>query len=191
MPGFHQVLGPVTSTPGAPAVLFERDTVPPYARVMAGAAKLAEDQIVPTVLDQRFPHKVLALYSDTASVTPDKIRPGQIPEPAPVTATVASWAPGEMRVTLSGSAPTPTYLVIGENWYPDWHATVDGKAAAVHRADYTLLSVVLPPGAREVRLWFKSSSYPLGKVVMVVALLITLALYAVPLWRRRRSAAHG
>jgi hypothetical protein len=191
VPGFHQVLGPVTTTPGAPAVLFERDTVPPYARVMAGAAKLAEDQIVPTVLDQRFPHTVLALYSDTASVTPDKIRPGQIPEPAPVTATVASWAPGEMRVTLSGSAPTPTYLLIGENWYPDWHATVDGKPAAVHRADYTLLSVVLPPGAREVRLWFQSSSYPLGKMVMIVALLITLTLYAVPLWRRRRSAAHG
>jgi len=75
--------------------------------------------------------------------------------------------------------------VIGENWYPDWHASVDGKPAPVHRADYTLLSVVLPPGAREVRLWFASSSYPLGKMITVVALMITLALYAVPLWRRR------
>jgi hypothetical protein len=49
--------------------------------------------------------------------------------------------------------------------------------------------VVLPPGAREVRLWFASSSYPLGKVVTTLALLITLGLYAVPL-RRRRSVAH-
>jgi hypothetical protein len=191
VPGYHQVLGPVTTTPGAPAVLFERDTVPAYARVVAGAAKLAEDQIVPTVLDQRFPYDRLALYSDSATLSPEKIRPGQIPGPAPVTATVAAWAPGEMRVTLSGAASAPTYLVIGENWYPDWHATVDGKPAAVHRADYTLLSVVLPPRAREVRLWFASSSYPLGKVVTAVALLITLGLYAVPLWRRRPGTAHG
>jgi hypothetical protein len=191
VPGYHQVLGPVTTTPGAPAVLFERDTVPAYARVVAGAAKLAEDQIVPTVLDQRFPYDQLALYSDSAALSPEKIRPGQIPGPAPVTATVAAWAPGKMRVTLSGAASAPTYLVIGENWYPDWHATVDGKPAAVHRADYTLLSVVLPPGAREVRLWFASSSYPLGKVVTAVALLITLGLYAVPLWRRRPGTAHG
>jgi len=188
VPGYHQVLGPVTTTPGGPVVLFERDTVPAYARVVAGAAKLAEDQIVPTVLDQRFPYNQLALYSDSASLSPDKIRPGQIPGPTPVTASVAAWAPGEMRITLSGSASTPSYLVVGENWYPDWHATVDGKPAAVHRADYTLLSVVLPPGAREVRLWFASRSYPLGKVVTALALLITLGLYAVPL--RRRSVAH-
>jgi hypothetical protein len=191
VPGFHQVVGPVTTTPGSPAVLFERDTVPAYARVVAGAAKLAEDQIVPTVLDQRFPYNQLALYSDTAGLSPDKIRPGQIPEAAPVRATVAGWAPGQMRVTLSGSAGAPTYLVIGENWYPDWHATVDGKAVPVHRADYTLLSVVLPPGAREVRLWFASSAYSRGQLVTAVALLITLALFAVPLWRGRRSGAHA
>jgi hypothetical protein len=191
VPGFHQVVGPVTTTPGSPAVLFERDTVPAYARVVAGAAKLAEDQIVPTVLDQRFPYNQLALYSDTASVSPEKIRPGQLPASTPVTAKVAEWAPGQMRITLSGSASGPTYLVIGENWYPDWHATVDGRPEPVHRADYTLLSVVLPPGAREVRLWFASSAYSHGQLVTAVALLITLGLFAVPLWQRRRSPVHG
>jgi hypothetical protein len=61
----------------------------------------------------------------------------------------------------------------------------------VHRADYTLLSVVLPPGAREVRLWFASTSYPLGRLVTALSLLITLGLFAVPLWRGRRSAARA
>jgi hypothetical protein len=191
VPGFHQVVGPVTTTPGSPAVLFERDTTPAYARVVAGAAKLAEDQIIPTVLDQRFPYNQIALYSDTASLSPDKILPGQPAGPAPVTAKVAEWAPGQMRIALSGSASDSTYLVIGENWYPDWHATVDGKPAPVHRADYTLLSVVLPPGAHDVRLWFASSAYARGKLVTAVALLITLGLLALPLWRRRRSDVHG
>jgi hypothetical protein len=190
LPGFHQVLGPVPTTPGTPAVLYERDTIPPYARVVPGAAKLAEDQVVPTVIDPRFPYDAIALYPDTASVKPEPIRGGQVPATAPVRATVADWAPGKMRITLEGAAAKPTSLVIGENWYPDWHATVDGRPAPLHRADYTLLSVELPPGAKEVSLYFASAAYARGKLVTFAAVLVTLALLAAPLWRRRRPV-HG
>ena len=41
------------------------------------------------------------------------------------------WAPGEMRMSARRAAgPSPLYLLVGENWYRDWHATVDGKARA-------------------------------------------------------------
>jgi hypothetical protein len=191
IPGFHQVLGPVTTTPGAPAVLLERDTVPAYARVVPAAAKLSDAQVAPTVVDPRFPYDRIVLYEDTTSVSPERIRPGQIPDVTPVTATVADWAPGQMRVALAGTATKPSYLLIGETWYPDWHATVDGRDVPVLRADHALLSVVLPPGAREVRLWFASSTYPRGKLVTALALLVTLALLAAPLWRRRQGTAHA
>ena len=96
-----------------------------------------------------------------------------------------------MRVTLEGAATKPAYLLIAENWYPDWHATVDGKPAPIYRADHTLLSVVLPPGAREVTLHFASAAYARGKLVTLMALLVTLALLAAAWWPRRGSAAHG
>jgi hypothetical protein len=192
VPGFHPVLGPVTTTPGAPALLFERDTLPAYVRVLPGAAKLAEDQIVPTVIDPRFPYGAIALYPDTVTgVSPEPIRGGQPPAPVAVKATLAAWAPGEMRIGLDGTAAKPAYLVISETWYPDWHATVDGRPAPVLRADHALLSVVLPPGAREVRLRFASASYARGKLVTLAAVLVTLALLAAPWWPRRRGAAHG
>jgi hypothetical protein len=191
VPGFHQVLGPVTTTPGTPAVLLERDTTPPYARVVAGAAKVPEDQVVPTVIDPRFPYNAVALYPDTAGVTPEPIRGGQATQPPPVRAAVADWAPGRMRVTLEGAATKPTYLIIGENWYPDWHAAVDGKPARLLRADHTLLSVVLPPGAHEVTLHFASAAYARGKLVTLAAVLVTLALLAAPAWQRPRRPAHG
>ena len=192
VPGYHQVLEPVTTTPGTPAVLFERDTAAPYVRVVPGAAKLPDDQTVPTVIDPRFPYNAIALYPDTVSgLTPEPIRGGQAPAPMGVRPTLAAWAPGEMRVTLDGAAAKPTYLVIGETWYPDWHATVDGKAAPVLRADHALLSVVLPPGAREVTLRFASAAYARGKLVTLAAVLVTLALLAAPRWPRRGGAAHG
>jgi hypothetical protein len=191
VPGFHQVLGPVTTTPGTPAVLYERDTIPPYVRVVPGAAKLAEEQVVPTAIDTRFPYNAIAIYPDTASVAPEPIRGGQVPEAAPVRATVGDWAPGRMRITLEGSAAKPTYLVIGENWYPDWHATVDGKPARLHRADHTLLSVELPPGAREVSLHFASAAYARGKLVTLAAVLATLVLLTGPVWQRQKGPAHA
>ena len=192
VPGYHQVLGPVTTTPGTTAVLFERDTAPPYVRVLPGAAKLPEDQVVPTVIDPRFPYQAIALYSDTvSSVRPEPIRGGQPPAPVPVTPTLASWAPGEIRITLTGAATKPSYLIVGETWYPDWHATVDGQPAPVLRGDHALLSVVLPPGAREVTLQFASAAYRRGQLVTLVAVLVTLGLFASRWWPRRRIAAHA
>jgi hypothetical protein len=191
VPGYHQVLGPVTTTPGSPAVLLERDTAAPYVRVVPGAAKLPEDQLVPTVVDPRFPRNAVAVYPDTASLTPEPIRPGQLPGPSPVTATLAEWAPGRMRVTLQGAATKPSYLIVGETWYPDWHATVDGKPAQVHRADHALISLMLPPGAREVSLHFASAAYARGKLVTLAAVLVTILLLAAPFWARRRSRADG
>jgi hypothetical protein len=160
-------------------------------RVVPGAAKLPEDQLVPTVIDPRFPFNSVALYPDTASVMPEPIRAGQLPAPSPVKATLAAWAPGRMRIALQGAAAKPSYLIVGETWYPDWHATVDGKPAQVHRADHALISVVLPPGAREVSLHFASAAYARGKLVTLAALLVTALLLATPLWTRRRSKAHG
>jgi hypothetical protein len=192
VPGFHPVLGPVTTTPGSQALLLERDSTAAYVRVVPAAAKLPEDQIVPTVIDPRFPHNAIALYPDTVTgVVPEPIRGGQVPAPVPVRPTLAHWAPGEMRITLEGTATKPSYLLIGETWYPDWHATVDGKPASVLRADHALLSVILPPGARDVTLRFASPAYARGQLVTLGAVLVTLALLAAPLWTRRRSAAHA
>jgi hypothetical protein len=187
VPGFHQILGPVTTTPGSTGVLLERDTTPPYVRVVSGAAKLPEDQIPPTVIDPRFPVSAVALYPDTATVTPAPIRAGQMPAATDVKATLADWAPGRMRVTIAGRSDSTTYLLVAENWYPDWHAEVDGKLATVLRGDYTMLSVALPPGAREVRFHFASPVYRRGKVVTLLSVLAATGLCLAPFWQRRLS----
>jgi hypothetical protein len=186
VPGFHQVVGPVATTPGRPAILLERDTVPRYVRVVAGAAKLPEAQLAPTVIDPRFPLNSVVLYSDSTSVTPEPLN-GQVPPAPNVRATLAEWAPGRMRIRLDGAAPRATYLLIGETWYPDWHAEVDGRSAPVLRADDALLSVVLPPGARQVALHFHSTQYDRGRLITLTAVLLTGVLFAWPRvvrWRR-------
>lgn len=188
VPGFHQVLGPVPTDGGQPAFLYARDSIsPPYVRVIGAAVKVPDDQTVATVIDPRFPVSRLVLFSDTAAVTPARIAPGKIPSPPEVTARLTEWAPGRMRVALSGQDSVQTYLLISETWYPDWHVTVDGKPAAALRGDNALLTVALPAGARDVALQFHSPSYDRGKLVTALALLLTAALIAVPRIRRRAA----
>lgn len=184
-PGFHQVVPPTTSSYGAPGTLYEADTIPPYARVVVTAAKMP-DPVQPMMLaDNRFPVDAAALFSDTASLRPDSIT--QPIRRSAVVANVTKWVPGAMTVALSGADRTPGYLLISENWYPDWHAEVDGRPGIVRRANHSLLSVDLPPGAKSVRLWFDSGTYARGKIVSLVALVAALGLTLIPLANPFRS----
>jgi hypothetical protein len=191
VPGYHQVVGASATSFGTSAVLYERDTIPAYARVIVAAAKLPEVQVVPTILDPRFPVNGAVLLPDTSSA-----QVGPLSQPLPmsrVVAVVTEWTPGRMTIALRGADTTASHLLIAENWYPDWHATVDGQPGVVRRADHTLISVDLPPGARQVQVWFSSPTYARGKMLSLFALAIAIAMAVGPIIheRRKRSPARA
>ncbi|MEP6589718.1 MAG: hypothetical protein ABJC19_00915 [Gemmatimonadota bacterium] len=195
LPGFHKVLGPVSfphligrrSGPtGLAGYLYERDSLAPWVRVVPAAVKVPEEQIVPTIIDPRFPAHSFVLYPDSSSIVAGSASQGA-PAPSGVSAALASWRPGEMTVKLSGNDSRTTYLVVAENWYPDWKATIDGKAVATHRADFALLSVALPPGAREVMLRYDSTLYHRMMWLSFASALLALGLIAAG---RLRSGSH-
>jgi uncharacterized membrane protein YfhO len=94
-----------------------------------------------------------------------------------------------VNIDLSAPAPQGSSLVVSENYYPGWKATVDGKAAPVGRADYTLIGVELPPGARSIELNFTSPSYERGKRVTWVAIAVGLLMLGAGIWRDRSRLA--
>jgi uncharacterized membrane protein YfhO len=73
-------------------------------------------------------------------------------------------------VELDTPAPAGSALMVSENYYPGWTATVDGKPGAVHRADLSLMGVPLPAGATRVELSFASASFERGKLITLVAI---------------------
>ena len=184
--GWHRVLGPVQTTPGAQAVLYARDTMPPWASVVPAAAKVPENQIIPTLLDTRFPVDRIVLFPDTTSVVTAPV-PDSLPEPSPVRARMLAWEPGSMRIGLEGQAAAASWLVVSENWYPDWQATVDGQPAPVFRGQYSLITIPIPVGAKEVTLEFRSRAYQRGRLITFISLIAALGLWLVPLVRTRRA----
>jgi hypothetical protein len=187
VPGFHRIMEPTPTTHGSIGVLYERDTVPPYVRVLPSAAKLPEDQMVPTVIDPRFPVDGAVVFPESASVTPAQIRAGG-PDTTSLRASLTEWRPGSMRVALTGSDTATRYLLVSETWYQDWHATVDGQPTPVLRGDHALITVALPPGAGEVTLDFDSPEYARGKLISLAALLAIAGLWSWAFVQRRRTA---
>jgi hypothetical protein len=188
IPGYHFVLGPVPTGGGPTAYLYEADSVPPYLRVVPAAARGDSDQIVPTLIDPRLDYSSLVLFDPTVPVNPPPLT--QMPPPSPARATFIHWAPGRMSIALDPTPPQDSYLLIAENWYPDWHATVDGQPAAVLRGDQTFLTVPVKAGAKSVELEFSSAYYALGKLVTMASLLLLAAWGGAGVaWRRRERSA--
>jgi uncharacterized membrane protein YfhO len=75
---------------------------------------------------------------------------------------------------------------VSENFFPGWTAAVDGRRAATDRAQYNLIGVELPAGAKRVTLHFDDAAYERGKVITWIAILIAVALACVGLFRSRR-----
>jgi hypothetical protein len=126
----------------------------------------------------------LLIFTPDQAVTPAPIR--EMPPPSPARATVTAWQPGQMTIALDPAPPAPSYVLVAENWYPDWHATVDGSSAQVLRGDYALLTVPVPAGARQVELSFRSRDFETGKTISLASLALLLALALVPAALRRR-----
>lgn len=62
------------------------------------------------------------------------------------------WLPGTNHaVRLDVVAPAPALLVLTDNWYPGWRASVDGRPVELARANWHFRAVYLSPGRHRVR----------------------------------------
>jgi hypothetical protein len=183
LPGYHRVLGPVTTATDRVAYLYEADTVPPYARVVPAAAKGDTGEIIPTLIDPRLDYGRVVLFDRNEAVNPLPFL--EMPAPSPSRAIVTQWAPGRIAITLDPAPPAGSYVLIAENWYPGWHATVDGQAAPVLRGDHTFLTVPVTAGSKRVELTFSSRHYARGRLITWVSLLLLAAWAGAGLASRR------
>ena len=185
IPGFTRVLRDV-STPTGPANLFERTSPAPYARVVSAAANLDSTQIVPTLVDPRMAYDRVVLLDARDSFPVAALT--DLPSASPARATVTRWEPGGMSIALDPTPPVASYLLVAENWYPDWRGTVDGAPARVLRGDWSLITVPVPAGAKAIELTFRSRAFRLGKGITWISLLLALGAIVGPVALRRRRA---
>ena len=95
------------------------------------------------------------------------------------------------RVVVDTTNERDALLVLTDNDYPGWKASVDGTDAPVHRVDYLLRGVSVPRGHHQVEFRYQPASWRAGWIVSLITL-IGLGVLALLGWRdklpgRRKS----
>lgn len=180
--------GPVVNASGDTVYLYRFNAENAYSWVTPVAVKAPDDQVLATVLNPRFDVARAALFDTSANVA---VSPAvqALPPALGITSSVRHYGPGKVQLDLSAPAPQGASLVVSENYYPGWKATVDGKAARIGRVDYAFIGVELPQGARSIELQFTSPAYERGKTITWLAIAFGILMLAAGIWRDRRRLA--
>jgi membrane protein YfhO len=93
------------------------------------------------------------------------------------------------RVAVRTSASRPSLLVLTDSWFPGWKAKVDGKSTPVERVDYVIRGVKVPAGAHTVEFTYEPTSWRVGWILSLLALLTIVS--AAVVGRRHRGHRAG
>jgi hypothetical protein len=187
LPAARKIVGPVKNAVGTDVYLYRLPGDNPLAWVATTMVEGTDEQALATVFDPRFDPLRAAIIDTASPLNPPP--PTTVPEPSAVQANVTSYAPGAINVELSTPVATSgSVLVVSENFYPGWRAEIGGQTVDAVRANYNLIGVPLPQGARTIALVFRDAAYALGKTVTLFALAVTVIAIVLGVLRDRRPA---
>jgi len=186
--GAKLVAGPAVNVAGNRSYLFRIAERNPMAWVVPLAVNVQDSLALLTVLDRRFDPRRAAVL-DPSSSLPARPVPSSLPDSILIGVKVTTMEPGHITLTLDQPAPAGATLIVSENYYPGWSASVDGATAPIGRADFVLIGVALKAGARSVELRFADAAYAKGKTITLVAIAAMLLMLAAGVVMDRRSHA--
>jgi hypothetical protein len=101
----------------------------------------------------------------------------QAPAVAPVagdSAEVSLTRRNAREIALTVDLDRPGIVVVGDAYYPDWKATVDGQPTEVLRANHAFRAVALGAGRHEIVMRYDASLLRKGATISVATVVLTL-----------------
>jgi len=83
----------------------------------------------------------------------------------------------DQEVTIEADIKNHGFLVLSDLFYPGWKAQVDGTSQPILKANYLVRALELEPGKHTIRFWFAPTSFQIGKLISLVALLILMIIF--------------
>jgi len=176
---------------GADGVVYANDRALPRVFLVASQQPVSGDAAaLATVSAPGFDARRVAVTDHPLPGLPTAAG-GAATNPGSGSARLRSYGPE--RIVVDASAPRHSLVVLTDDFYPGWQATVDGRAQPVQRVDLLLRGVSVGPGQHTVVLRYVPASWRIGWIVSLVAVLALVAvlLSAIRLRRRGTSSAAG
>lgn len=100
-------------------------------------------------------------------------------------ASIEDYAPNSVRIKTASQGNN--LLFLSDNFYPGWHAYVDGTKSEIYRADYTFRAVYVPKGEHEVVFKYEPNSVRTGIILSTLSLCAYLGLVGGSTAKRKKS----
>ena len=144
--------------------VLERASIMPRAYVVYAAKVIDDDaETVKRLLDPGFPLRRRAITAIPTGLAEDG---GSCYTPA----TVVSYR--NAQVTIQADAAQRGLLVLGDQYYPGWQATVDGRPAAIWRVNAIFRGVMLGPGRHTVAFAYRPDSLRFGGWISILGMAV-------------------
>lgn len=164
--------------------VYQNDSVLPRAYIVGDHRVLKEEETLEYMKSERFNHKRSVLLNkdpgvlsgtDTFSFYEVKI---------------LEYSPN--RIVCETNCSHSGFLVLTDNWHPDWRVYVDKEEKELYRANYTFRAVYLNPGPHKVIFEYKSIHFTIGLIITITTVCALLGFY-IPfgLWRLAVKVRQG
>jgi hypothetical protein len=91
------------------------------------------------------------------------------------------------RVVVETENPGDGWLVLSDNFYPGWQATIDGRPAEIYRANHTMRAVQVPAGSHVLSFSFAPQVLRRSVLVSLAGAVLVLAAVILLQVKRRRE----
>jgi len=95
------------------------------------------------------------------------------------------WGVNSQKLEVQASGPA--LLVMSDNFYPAWHATVDGEPVPVVQANYLMRAVPVPAGTHEVEFVYRSGLFVASVWTSLLSILAVVMLIGFALFSARKA----
>lgn len=168
---------------GSRSIVYELEGAYPRAMLVGGIEVLPDSLALDRLLSPGFDpaSKVLVDETQGVRIDGDGSARGRV-----------SWVErGINAYTLQVETDAPALLLISDNYYPSWRATVDGESTPLLRADYTLRAIRVPPGSHRIVLEYRSALFTAAVWTTLISLLAMIGLVVAPFLRRKSRRGGG
>jgi hypothetical protein len=174
------VISRTQSAGGQPYNTLLADVGLPRARLVSSAVVKDDADAVAYIMSAEHDPEVEAVLTEAPPVELDG---------GPIEGSVTWVERGPDRMQLRVESDRPALLIIADNWFPAWRASVDGEAVEVLRAYHTLRAVPVSAGVSTIDMWYESTLLKRSLLLSILVLSGLAGVWGFGLWRGRGTTS--
>ena len=148
--------------------VYVNDSLLPRAYIVSDYRVLEESEILDVLKTKEFDPRQFVVIEETP----------EVPHPEEgfvlVEAKIAEYSAN--KITCIAESSYPGFLVLTDNWHPDWKVFVDGEEKKLYQANYTFRAVYLKPGKHDVVFAYISTYFNVGRIISIIAFVLSVGL---------------